>query len=111
VIGYYVSPAQLARSEADHRAVVAWLDRLFPPAEIARIIERSKADTRPKRTMEDVLRLVEDDQCSRSSGIQMVSALAGPGWLEARAARGDRARFEEALGRVADVEPDECDRL
>jgi len=42
---------------------------------------------------------------------EKVSALAGPGWLEARAAGGNRARFEEALGRVEDVEPDERDRL
>lgn len=42
---------------------------------------------------------------------EKLSALVGPGWLEARAARGDRARFEEALGRVADIEPEERDRL
>jgi post-segregation antitoxin (ccd killing protein) len=50
-------------------------------------------------------------QLMASALAEKVSALAGPGWLEARAARGDRARFEEALGRVADVEPEECDRL
>ena len=32
-------------------------------------------------------------------------------YLAARAARGDRARFEKALAQVADVEPEEHDRL
>ncbi|MBA4066079.1 MAG: toxin-antitoxin system HicB family antitoxin [Isosphaera sp.] len=49
-------------------------------------------------------------QLLASALAEKVAALAGPGWLEARAARGDRARFEEALGKVADVEPDERDR-
>lgn len=31
--------------------------------------------------------------------------------MAARAARGDRAKFERALARVPDVEPDERDRL
>jgi hypothetical protein len=50
-------------------------------------------------------------QLLASALAEKVSALAGPGWLEARAARGDRARFEAALGQVADVEPDERDRM
>jgi post-segregation antitoxin (ccd killing protein) len=50
------------------------------------------------------------DQLVASALAEKVSALAGPGWLAARAARGDRARFEAALGQVADVEPDERDR-
>ena len=41
-----------------------------------------------------------------------VSALAVETYLEERAARGDRAKFETALMKVADVEPpDEGDRL
>jgi len=31
-------------------------------------------------------------------------------YLKARASRGDRAKFEAALSRVADVEPEELDR-
>jgi post-segregation antitoxin (ccd killing protein) len=50
-------------------------------------------------------------QLTASALAEKISAMAGPEWLAARAARGDRARFEEALGRVADVEPDEQDRL
>ncbi len=43
---------------------------------------------------------------------EKVSALATESYLEERAARGNRAKFEEALTRVADVEPpDERDRL
>ena len=51
------------------------------------------------------------EQLMTSALSEKVSALAGPGWLAARAARGDRARFENALEKVADVEPDEQDRL
>jgi len=50
-------------------------------------------------------------QLLASALVEKVSALAGPAWLAARAARGDRARFEAALGQVADVEPAERDRL
>lgn len=43
---------------------------------------------------------------------EKVSALATESYLEERAARGDRAKFEVAMARVADVEPpDERDRL
>ncbi len=45
-----------------------------------------------------------------SAVAEKLSALAGPEWLAARAARGDRALFEAALGQVADVEPEERDR-
>ncbi|MBY0512912.1 MAG: hypothetical protein K2P78_03260 [Gemmataceae bacterium] len=51
------------------------------------------------------------DQLVASALAEKVDALAGPDWLAARAARGDRAKFEAALGQVADVEPDEHDRL
>lgn len=50
-------------------------------------------------------------QLLASALAEKVSALAGPGWLAARAARGDRTRFDEALGRVADVDPEIQDRL
>jgi len=43
---------------------------------------------------------------------EKVSALRTESYLEARAARGDRAKFQAALAKVADVEPpDERDRL
>ena len=42
---------------------------------------------------------------------EKVSALMTEEYLAARAARGDRARFEKALAQVADVEPEEHDRL
>jgi hypothetical protein len=32
-------------------------------------------------------------------------------YLEERAQRGDRAKFEKAMAKVADVEPEEEDRL
>ena len=50
------------------------------------------------------------DQLVASALYEKVAALAGPEWLAARAARGDRARFEAALSEVADVEPEERDR-
>jgi post-segregation antitoxin (ccd killing protein) len=42
---------------------------------------------------------------------EKVSALATEMYLEERAARGDRARFEAALAKVADVEPAPEDAL
>lgn len=43
---------------------------------------------------------------------EKISALATESYLEVRAARGDREKFEAALAKVADVEPpDERDRL
>lgn len=54
---------------------------------------------------------VSVEQLMASALAEKVSALAGAGWLAARAAKGDRAKFEAALAQVADVEPDEQDRL
>jgi post-segregation antitoxin (ccd killing protein) len=51
------------------------------------------------------------DQLVASALAEKMSALAGPEWLAARAGRGDRARFDAALGQVSDVEPEERDRL
>lgn len=42
---------------------------------------------------------------------EKVSALMTVDWLEERARRGDRERFERALAKVPDVEPEEADRL
>ena len=59
VVGYYVSPDYVAQSDHHREVVNAMLDRLFPPEEIARIVERSKNDPRPRRSMDEVLRMVE----------------------------------------------------
>ena len=59
VVGFALTPARMVKAEQDHAAVVAWLNEVFPPEEIARIVERSRNDTRPKRTTAEVLRLVE----------------------------------------------------
>jgi predicted transcriptional regulator len=40
---------------------------------------------------------------------EKMSALMTVDYLEARAARGDRGRFERAMDKVRDVEPDEHD--
>ncbi len=42
---------------------------------------------------------------------EKVSALLTQEYLEQRAARGSRAKFEEAMKMIADVEPDEQDRF
>jgi predicted transcriptional regulator len=42
---------------------------------------------------------------------EKMSALMTVDYLQERAARGDRSRFERAMGKVADVEPDDADRL
>lgn len=40
---------------------------------------------------------------------EKMAALMTVEYLEERAARGDRAKFERAMGKVRDVEPDEAD--
>ena len=42
---------------------------------------------------------------------EKVSALLTADYLEARAERGDRSKFEQAMAKVADVEPGPRDRL
>lgn len=42
---------------------------------------------------------------------EKISALMTEEYLDERARRGDRAGFERAMGKVADVEPDGRDRL
>jgi hypothetical protein len=42
---------------------------------------------------------------------EKVSALKTEEYLTARAQRSNRAKFEAALGKIADTEPDESDRL
>lgn len=61
--------------------------------------------------------LAEDEGVSMNQFITLalaekVSALATESYLEQRASRGDRAKFEAAMAKVADVEPpDARDRL
>jgi hypothetical protein len=42
---------------------------------------------------------------------EKISALAAGEYLEARAARGRRRKFERALGKVKDTKPEDRDRL
>lgn len=42
---------------------------------------------------------------------EKVSAMKAEDYLTKRAARGSRAKFEAAMAKVADVEPEEYDRL
>lgn len=62
IIGYYLSPARFAETEREHRAIYDDLHSRWPPEEIARIVERSKNDKRPKIPNEEVLRWIEAQQ-------------------------------------------------
>jgi hypothetical protein len=42
---------------------------------------------------------------------EKLSALDTEEYLKERAKSGDRSKFEKALSKIADVEPDECERL
>ena len=42
---------------------------------------------------------------------EKISVLAAGEYLEKRAARGSRRKFDRALSKIKDVEPQECDRL
>jgi hypothetical protein len=60
--------------------------------------------------------LVEEDdisinQLATPALAGQVSALIAEEYLGERARRGDQAKFERALAKVADLEPDEQDRL
>ena len=67
--------------------------------------------------LHDTLReLAQEEQVSINQLIvlaiaEKVSALKAEDYLAKRAARGDRAKFEAAMAKVADVEPEEYDRL
>ncbi len=67
--------------------------------------------------LHDTLReLAQEEQVSINQLIvlavaEKISALMTEGYLEKRAARGDRAKFEAAMAKVPDVEPEEYDRL
>ena len=51
------------------------------------------------------------EQFVSSALAEKVAALRTVEYLKHRAAHGDRARFEQALSKVPDVEPDEQDKL
>lgn len=67
--------------------------------------------------LHDTLReLAQEEQVSINQLIilaiaEKVSALKAEDYLTKRAARADRAKFEAAMAKVADVEPEEYDRL
>lgn len=67
--------------------------------------------------LHDTLReLAQEEQVSINQFIvlaiaEKVSALMAEDYLAKRAARGDRTKFEAAMAKVADVEPEEYDRL
>jgi hypothetical protein len=42
---------------------------------------------------------------------EKVAALTTADYLQERAKRGDRAKFERAMAKVADIEPEEYDKL
>jgi len=54
---------------------------------------------------------VSINQLVNSALTEKVSALLTEEYLEARAKKGDRGKFERALSKVKDVEPVENDRL
>ena len=51
------------------------------------------------------------DQLVSSALAEKVAAWKTVGYLESRAARGSREKFEKAMAKVPDVEPEEYDRL
>lgn len=67
--------------------------------------------------LHDMLReLAQEEQVSINQLIvlaiaEKMSALKAEDYLTQRAARGDRAKFEAAMAKVPDVEPEEHDRL
>ena len=70
----------------------------------------------PNSLHETIRRLAQEENISINQFITLavaekVSALMTEGYLEQRAARGDRAKFEAALEKVPDVEPDDYDQL
>jgi hypothetical protein len=54
---------------------------------------------------------VSMSQLMASALAEKVSVMTSPEWFATRAARGDRAKFEKGLSHVADVEPEERDRV
>ncbi len=77
----------------------------------------STISLRLPNSLHDTLReLAQEEQVSINQLIvlavaEKISALMTEDYLAIRAARGDRAKFEAAMAKVADVEPEEYDRL
>ena len=70
----------------------------------------------PESLHETVRRMAKRDHISMNQFIatalaEKVSALMTEDYLEQRAQRASRGKFEQALSKVPDVEPDERDRL
>lgn len=70
----------------------------------------------PNYLHKTVRELAEEEQVSINQLIvlavaEKVSALKTVGYLAERAQRGDRVKFEAAMAKVADIEPEENDRL
>ena len=70
----------------------------------------------PNYLHETLRELAQEEQVSINQLIvlaiaEKVSALKAEEYLTQRAARGTRAKFEAAMAKVADVEPEEYDRL
>ena len=70
----------------------------------------------PESLHEKVREMASRDKVSINQFITLalaekISAMMTVDYLEARAERGKREKFEAALDKVADVEPDEEDRL
>jgi hypothetical protein len=70
----------------------------------------------PDSLHETAKQLAKDDHISVNQFVtvavaEKVSALLTEEYLEQRAQRGNRAKFEEILSRVPDVEPEEYDRF
>ena len=70
----------------------------------------------PDSLHETVRELAKKDHVSINQFVttalaEKISALITGEYLESRAKRGSRKKFEKAMSKVADVEPDEFDRL
>jgi len=70
----------------------------------------------PDSLHETAKRLAQHDHISVNQFVtvavaEKIAALLTEDYLEVRAQRGSRAKFEEILSRVPDVEPDEEDRF
>jgi hypothetical protein len=70
----------------------------------------------PDSLHETVRELAKKDHVSINQFVttalaEKISALITGEYLESRAKRGSRKKFEKALSKVADIEPEEFDRL
>lgn len=70
----------------------------------------------PDSLYKSLQRLAEQDGVSLDQFVALavaekISALTTEGYLQERASRGDRAKYEAVLAKVADVEPELHDQL